>query len=158
MRILITGENSFVGRNFLKYSKFNNVEEISLLKNRPEVIDFGKFDIVIHLAAIVHQSRRISEKEYFLINKDLSLKVAEYAKKANVRQFIFLSTVKVYGKFIPGSEPWSENSLCHPDDSYGKSKFEAEKALRELEDQDFIISVIRSPLVYGEGVKANMLS
>jgi nucleoside-diphosphate-sugar epimerase len=158
MRILITGENSFLGRNFIQYSKFKNVKEISLLENQPEVIDFGQFDIVIHMAAIVYQSRKISEKEYFLINKDLCLRVAENAKKTHVRQFIFMSTVKVYGKFITGSEPLHENSICNPESLYGKSKYEAEKALRELEDEDFIVSIIRTPLVYGEGVKANLLS
>src|ERR1035437_9439039 len=157
-KILITGKNSFVGRNIRKFSKFKNVEEISLFENKPCDIDFGNYDVVIHLVAIVHQTRRIPEEEYFLINKDLCLKVAENAKKAGVKQFIFLSSVKVYGKFIPGSEPWYEDSKCLPDDSYGKSKYEAEKALRKLEDSGFIVSVVRTPLVYGKEVKANMLS
>jgi nucleoside-diphosphate-sugar epimerase len=65
--------------------------------------------------------------------------------------------VKVYGKFIPGSQPWNENSVCKPEDTYGMSKFEAEVALRELEDDEFIVSIIRTPIVYGPGVMANML-
>jgi UDP-glucose 4-epimerase len=75
-----------------------------------------------------------------------------------MKQFIFLSTVKVYGKFISGSEPWNEKSLCLPDDAYGKSKYEAELALKKLEDNSFTVSIIRTPLVYGEYVRANMLS
>jgi nucleoside-diphosphate-sugar epimerase len=158
MKILITGENSFVGRNFLSYSVFKNVEEISLLKHSPENIDFTGYDVVIHLVAIVHQKKTIPESQYFIINRDLCIKVADLAKKAGVKQFIFLSTVKVYGKFISGSEPWNEKSLCLPEDAYGKSKYEAELALKKLEDDHFTVSIIRTPLVYGEYVRANMLS
>ena len=158
MKILITGKNSFVGRNFISLSKSRDVDEVSLFDNNPEKIDFGKYNIVIHLVAIVHQKKTIPESQYFIINRDLCLKVAELAKKAGVKQFIFLSTVKVYGKFIPGSEPWNEESKCLPEDAYGKSKYEAELALKELEDDSFTISIIRTPLVYGEHVRANMLS
>ena len=157
-KILITGTNSFVGKNFLQYSTFQDVDEISLFENSPCDINFNIYDIVIHLVAIVHQTQRIPEEEYFRVNKDLCLEVAINAKKAGVKQFIFLSTVKVYGEFIHGSGPWNEFSECRPDDSYGISKYEAEKALRQLEGPDFIVSVVRTPLVYGEGVRANMLS
>jgi nucleoside-diphosphate-sugar epimerase len=157
-RILITGINSFVGTNFVKYSKYKNVDEISLYKRNPGEIDFGKYEVVIHLVAIVHQKKAIPEEEYFKINRDLCLEVARNAKKAGVRQFIFLSTVKVYGKFKPGSAHWDEKSDCFPDDSYGKSKYAAELALKKMGDQDFIVSIVRTPLVYGEGVRANMLS
>ena len=157
-RILITGTNSFVGKNFLKYSTFQDIDETSLIENKPCEIDFSKYDIVIHLVAIVHQKKTIPESQYFVINRDLCLKVAELAKNAGVKQFIFLSTVKVYGKFISGSEPWNEKSICVPEDAYGKSKYEAELALRKLEDEQFTVSIIRTPLVYGEYVRANMLS
>ena len=157
-RILITGANSFVGKNYIDNSKNRNVEEISLFGTKPEDINFSRYDIVIHLVAIVHQSKRIHENQYYKINRDLCISVAEYAKKAGVKQFIFLSTVKVYGEFIPNSGPWHEDSLCFPEDSYGKSKYEAELALRQMEDTGFIVSIIRTPLVYGAGVRANMLS
>ena len=157
-KILITGTNSFVGRNFIQFSKFRNVEEISLFYSKPEDIDFSKYDIVIHLVAIVHQKTTIPENQYFIINRDLCLKVADLAKQAGVKQFVFLSTVKVYGKFVAGSEPWNEKSLCLPEDAYGKSKYEAELALKKLEDNSFTVSIIRTPLVYGEYVRANMLS
>jgi nucleoside-diphosphate-sugar epimerase len=157
-RILITGANSFVGTNFLRFSRYRDVDEISLLENKPENINFTRYDVVLHLAAIVHQSKEISEEEYFLINRDLCLKVAEQAKKGKVKHFIFLSTVKVYGDFASDSKIWNEDSVCIPDDSYGKSKLEAEFGLRKLEEPDFTVSVLRTPLVYGEGVRANMSS
>jgi len=157
-KILITGANSFVGTNYRKFSQFKDVDEISLIDNRPEDINFSKYDIVLHLAALVHQSKKISEKAYFEVNRDLCLRVAVSAKKAGIRQFIFLSTIKVYGNFIPDHNVRNENSFCYPDDSYSKSKLEAEIGLGKLEDPDFTVSIIRTPLVYGEGVKANMIS
>jgi len=158
VKILITGANSFVGTNFRNFSKFKYIDEISLYENKPEDIDFGNYNIVLHLAAIVHQSKKIDEIEYMNVNRDLCLKVAKYSKKAGVSQFVFLSTCKVYGDLIPNCELRNENSRCFPDDSYGRSKFEAEVGLIKLEDVNFTISIIRTPLVYGEGVKANMMN
>jgi UDP-glucose 4-epimerase len=157
-KVLITGSNSFVGNNFRKYSKCRDVEEISLLDNKPEEINFDKYDVVLHVAAIVHQSDKISDDEYFRVNRDLCLRVAEASKKAGVKQFVFLSTLKVYGEFVKPNELRNENSECFPDDAYGKSKYAAETGLKKIEDSDFTVSIVRTPLVYGEGVKANMLN
>ena len=157
-RILITGSDSFVGKNFIHHSKYRDVKEISLIVNNPEDINFEGVDIVVHLAAIVHQSKKIPEYEYFKINRDLCLRVAKSAKKSGVKQFVFLSTFKVYGNIIPNSEVLEENSPSFPTDSYGKSKHEAELGLSQMEDTGFTVSIIRTPLVYGDGVKANMLS
>jgi nucleoside-diphosphate-sugar epimerase len=156
-KILVTGANSFIGTNFLKYSENRQNREISLFDVNPEEIDFNEVDVVLHLAAIVHHFDRISVQEYFHINKDLAIRVAEQSKNSSVKHFIFLSTVKVFGKFLPGSDPWKEDFHCFPDDNYGKSKYEAEIALRNLENTDFTVSIIRTPIVYGPGVKANML-
>jgi len=157
-KVLITGTHSFVGNNFRKYSKFSDIEEISLFENKPEEIEFDRFDVVLHLAAIVHQSKDTPESEYFRVNRDLCLRVAEQSKKSGIKHFIFLSTVKVYGEHYTGTWLRNENSNCNPEDAYGKSKLEAEKGLKKLEDSEFRVSIIRTPLVYGEGVKANMLS
>jgi len=158
VKILITGKNSFVGKNFIKYSQYSRVDEISLINNRPEEIDFNKYDIVLHLVAIVHQTRTIPESDYFHVNKDLALRTAKAAKAAGVKQFVFMSTVKVYGEFNVQKGAWNEESVCKPGDAYGKSKYEAEIALKKLEDNNFTVSIVRTPLVYGEDVRANMLS
>lgn len=157
-KILITGANSFVGTNFKKYSRYEQVDEVSLIDNQPENIDFSSYDVVLHLVAIVHQTKAIPEKEYYRVNTELCLRTANAAKKAGVKQFIFMSTVKVYGPFNPEEGVWNEFSKCKPDDSYGKSKYAAELALKELEDEHFTVSIVRTPLVYGEDVRANMLS
>lgn len=157
MKILITGKNSFVGSGFKKYSIYKDIEEISLIENKPEDIDFSRYDVLLHLAAIVHQKKKIPEQVYYEVNHDLCIRTAKCAKEAGVRHFVFLSTVKVYGESA-GVERRDETSPCFPDDAYGKSKYDAEKSLRLLEDQNFIVSVIRPPVVYGEGVKANIHS
>jgi UDP-glucose 4-epimerase len=156
-KILITGAGSFIGTNFIRISKNKDISEISLKEVSPEHINFDRFDVVLHLAAIVHQSKRGNGNEYFKVNRDLCLNVAQYAKRAGVRQFIFLSTIKVFGQFHAGSDPWNEESECNPEDAYGKSKYEAEIGLQKLNDHDFIVSIIRTPIVYGAGVRANML-
>lgn len=157
-KILITGANSFVGTNFRRYSKFKDIEEISLLEHLPDNLDFENFDVVLHLAAIVHQSKKISEEKYMIVNRDLCLQVARNAKESNIKQFVFLSTCKVYGNTGSGNDINNEDTYCFPDDSYGRSKYEAETGLRKLEDDNFKVSIIRTPVIYGEGVKANMLS
>lgn len=157
-KILITGANSFVGTNFRRFSQFADIDEISLYENKPEDIDFSKYEVILHVAAIVHQSKKISESEYFKVNRDLCLRTAESAKEAGIRQFVFLSTLKVNGDLVNNFELRNENSSCFPDDAYGKSKYEAEIGLKNLEDPTFIVSIIRPPVVYGEGVIANMLS
>lgn len=156
-KVVITGASSFIGTNFRKFSQFKNVDEVSLVNRNIEELSFAENDVVIHLAAIVHQSRKIPEKEYFSVNRDLPLLVANQAKREGVKQFIFLSTSKVYGKFYTGSDPWNEDSECFPEDAYGKSKYEAEINLRKLNDTNFTVSIIRTPVVYGYGNKANML-
>lgn len=157
-KILITGKGSFIGRNFLNCSRCTDVQEVSLLDKKPENIDFTNVGVVLHLAAIVHQNRNISKSEYFRVNRDLCIEVARQAKKFGVKQFVFLSSVKVYGRYNPEKGTWNESSKCEPEDPYGQSKYEAEQGLRSLEDRNFTVTVIRPPLVYGTGVKANMLS
>ena len=157
-KILLTGANSFVGKNYIASSQFNDIEEVCLIERKIDDIEFSKYETIIHLAAIVHQSAKIPEATYYEVNRDLCIEVAKAAKIAGVKQFIFLSTMKVYGTYKKGQLPWNENSECFPDDSYGKSKLEAENILKEIEDDQFIVSIIRTPLVYGAGVKANMLN
>ena len=158
MRILITGKESFIGTNFIRYSKFRQIDEVSLLDNKPEEIDFGSYDVVLHVAAIVHQTRKIPQSHYFEVNRDLCLRTAICAKKGGIKQFVFISTLKVYGEPKDEKELRDEKSECSPSDPYGRSKLEAEMALHELEDENFVVSIIRSSVVYGEGVKANILS
>lgn len=156
MKLAITGSSGFIGTNFIKDSADLTISEIDLLIQRVESIDFTGIDSVLHLAALVHQMKGASEDQYFKINRDLAFQVAQKAKSHGVKQFVFMSTAKVFGESTTGKPAWDESSDCRPQDEYGRSKYEAEKLLLILQDENFKVAIVRSPLVYGVGVKANM--
>ena len=161
--LMITGASGFIGSNFIeRYKDKYNIIPIDLLKVKPEEIDFRGVDTVLHLAALVHQMKGAPREKYFEVNTELTRSVAEEAKKQGVRHFVFYSTVKVYGydgDLYNHTMILNEKSECKPmNDPYGESKWEAEKILRRLEDDNFKIGIIRPPMVYGKGVKGNMES
>ena len=156
MNLLITGSSGFIGTNFKENSNDLSITEVDLLIQKVNEIDFYGIDSVLHLAALVHQMKGAPENQYFNINRDLAYEVALKAKSQGVKQFVFMSTAKVFGESTTGKIAWDENSECNPIDPYGKSKYEAEKLLLGLLDDNFKVAIVRSPLVYGVGVKANM--
>lgn len=155
MNIVLTGANGFIGNYFLRrYGNVHIIHPFSFLANDLETLELQGIDAVIHLSALVHQMGGASPDEYQRINVHQTLDLARKAKLAGVPHFIFMSTVKVYGE--ENDTPYTETSLCRPIDDYGKSKFRAEQELLALEDASFKISIIRTPIVYGHGVKANI--
>jgi UDP-glucose 4-epimerase len=156
-KILVTGANSFIGSYFKYRTSQFEVEEVDLITIKPASINLLGIDVVFHVAAIVHQDKSIPDAKYFEVNSDLAFDVAQKAKLDGVRQFVFMSTVKVYGENSTVQNPWSEETECHPTDAYGKSKLDAEKRLMKLNDENFTVSIIRTPVVYGVGVKGNIL-
>jgi nucleoside-diphosphate-sugar epimerase len=118
-------------------------------------------DSVIHLAGRAHIMRDIAADpltEYRRINVDGTVKLARDAATQGVRRLIFLSSVKVHGERSREDHPFSENDAPHPEDAYGRSKLEAEQALRRIADDTGLeVVVLRPPLVYGPGVKGNFL-
>jgi len=157
-KILIIGKNSFIGRGYMEYSRYSKIEDVDIKTVGVEGINFDGVDTVLHLAAIVHQSGRVSKQEYISVNTDLPVEVAIRARKAGVKQFVFISTTKVYGDELLLGTVCNEQTECKPTDSYGLSKLMAEEQLMALTTSNFTVSIIRTPLVYGKGVKANMLS
>lgn len=158
--LVVTGASGFIGSNFIeRYKDVYNIIPISLQKIKPEEISFKGVDIVVHLAALVHQLNGAPREKYFEINTQLTERLAKEAKKQGVRYFVFFSTIKVYGydgDLYNHDIILNEESECNPRDPYGESKWEAEKILRTLEDENFGVGIIRPVLVYGKGVKANM--
>jgi UDP-glucose 4-epimerase len=155
--ILITGATGFVGRYFVnKYSKKYNIQSFSFLRDDLSKLNLSsnKIETVIHLAALVHQMNGADKEEYFKINQQFTLDLAKKAKAQGVKHFIFMSTVKVYGE--ESEKPYLEDSPCKPQDNYGRSKLAAEKDLQDLEDENFIVSIIRTPIIYGYNVKGNI--
>jgi UDP-glucose 4-epimerase len=111
-------------------------------------------DAVVHLAGVAH--RRESETGMRRVNVDATVKLAE-AAAGSVRRFVFLSSVKVHGE-DSGTGAYRETDEPLPEDAYGRSKLEAERALTSLaERRDLELALLRPPLVYGPGVKGNFL-
>lgn len=183
MNVLITGANGFVGgvlcdRILSHYPQINTVfavsrRSINLSLSSPKLqsvtvssLDdlvasnnhLEKIDCIIHLAARVHKMQDSSEdplSEFRAVNTEATCKLAKAAARTGVRRFIFLSSIKVNGEG-GYNETYTESSLAHPTDPYGISKWEAEQQLMQISAQTGLeVVIIRPPLVYGPGVKAN---
>ena len=155
MRLFITGAGGFVGNYFIKsYADKYEIETFSFLKDDISSLHVSDVDVVVHLSALVHQMGGASASEYERVNITQTLELAKKAKEGGVGQFIFMSTIKVYGE--ESEIAYTEMLTCKPEDEYGKSKLKAENELLELEDENFKVSIIRTPIVYGYGVKANI--
>lgn len=116
--------------------------------------------VVFHLASRVHQRNEhgnAADRAYRTENVEGTVALAKAAAQAGVERFVFASTVKVQGG--ERAEPYSEADAPRPTDAYGASKLEAEVALRQIErDMGMSAFIVRPPLVYGPGVRANFLS
>ncbi|MFN6969861.1 MAG: UDP-glucose 4-epimerase family protein [Rheinheimera sp.] len=184
LRIAVTGASGFVGRRLVeKLTESTAVEVIGVLRQLPveqqpfavvkiadltETTDWSKLfsntavDVVVHCAARVHQMNDSSEdplNEFRRVNCAGTLQLARSAAAAGVRRFVFISSVKVMGESTLPGAPYSVNDIPKPVDPYGISKLEAEQQLAALcQKTGMELVVIRPPLVYGPGVKANFLS
>lgn len=152
--ILVTGASGFVGSRFLEVADDRyNINVVSLQSSKIEELNFEGVDTVLHLAGIAHRMERTEDKLYFDINYELTKKLALKAKNGGVKQFLFMSTIKVYGD---GYDYLTLETPCLPNDAYGKSKLLAEEYLSEINAESFKVAIIRPPLIYGPGVKGNM--
>ena len=122
----------------------------------------GTVDVVVHCAARVHVMRDDAQDplaEFRRINVAGTLNLARYAAQAGARRFIFLSSIKVNGETTAVGRPFSADDAPAPTDAYAISKYEAERELRTFSAESGLeVVIIRVPLVYGPGVKANFRS
>jgi UDP-glucose 4-epimerase len=152
--VLVTGSNGYLGSSFInQYKNKYKFEKFSLLTQKLENINFNSIDIILHCAALVHQKVEHPYEKYHEINVAYPVKLAKLAKQNGIKQFVFISTIAVYGE---DEERVSENTVCNPVTPYGKSKLEAEKELLKLSDDSFIVSIIRPPMVYGKNAPGNI--
>lgn len=163
MNVLITGSRSYIGSNIKKWliDKGHYVEELEVRSKRYKDFDYSGFNTIVHVAAIVHKAKEnISWEEYYDVNVMLTYNIAKLAKLAGVKQFIFFSTMGVYGqrKKLPNGNIVDKYTKLNPIDNYGKSKLMAEQKLGELSDTNFKIVIIRPPNVYGMGCPGNYIS
>ena len=121
------------------------------VRTAPRRLTFEGADAVVHLAAIAH--RAASAEEMYRVNVNLAVRVGRVAASAGCRM-IFMSSVKVHGE--ESAAPLRESAPIAPKDGYGESKARAEEALFAI--PGLRLTVLRPPLVYGPGVKANFLT
>jgi nucleoside-diphosphate-sugar epimerase len=175
MRVLVTGASGFVGTALCRelLARGHTVRAAVRGTGGPEghpemhpvlVPDLAArfdrralledIDVVVHLAAIAHRSAQ--EAEIRRLNVDATVRLAEAAAGV-ARRFVFLSSVKVHGE-DSGEGAYVETAATRPQDAYGRAKLDAERALGEIAARTGIeLALIRPPLVYGPGVKANFL-
>jgi len=174
--ILVTGSSGFVGREVCAVLDKRGISFRAAVRKTAEQGQIAVGDInantdwrealtgcttVIHLAARVHMMSDTVDNPlaaYREVNVDATLRLARQATEAGVRRFVFVSSVKVNGEATQG-KPYTADDRPAPCDSYGQSKMEAEAALLALgRETGLEIVVVRPPLVYGPGVKANFLN
>ena len=156
-RILITGANSYIGTSFERYmgqyDKEYEVDTVDMIDGTWREKDFSVYDVVFHVAGIAHQKETKENKNlYYKVNRDLAIETAKKAKNEGVKQFIFLSSMSVYGK---ETGVITRKTTPNPKSHYGRSKLQAEEELCVLKSEQFLVCILRPPMVYGEGCKGN---
>lgn len=160
-KILITGAGSYIGTSFETYIKENFpndyiVDTLDMLDGSWSNYSFVGYDCVFHVAGIAHQKETKKNAHlYQTVNCDLAIEVAKKAKSEGVGQFIFLSSMSVYGM---DTGVITKSTQPNPKTHYGKSKWNAEQGIAHLADQNFHICIVRPPMVYGKGCKGNFNS
>lgn len=157
MRVLITG-TSGLSEELSKYLNRNNIiaECISVRDDDWKKSSFTDYGVIVHVAGIVPKKGVLSE-DYYSVNRDLTLMLAEKAKLDGVKQFVFISSMSVYNTPISLTNKQGIITLKtkpDPQNDYGKSKFEAEQGLEKLKSDSFKVSIIRSPSIYSEELKS----
>jgi len=177
--VLVTGAGGFVGQVLCPTLKENGFVLTEIFRDRQSggqadcSSRIGKFvgpgtdwshevdgiDVVVHLVAKTHGTNTSSSDDLSLfreVNVAASVSLAKQAAKAGVKRFIYISSIKVNGERT-SKLPFSVDQRPMPEDSYGRSKHEAEIALREIEKTTGMeLVIIRPPLVYGPNVKGNL--
>lgn len=172
-RVLVTGTSGYLGTSFEQYIKKINgnmpqnlwhVTFVSVRNEKWKEMDFSEYDVILHAASIVHRKEEPEmEQLYFDVNCKLTKELAKKAKRDRLAaeevtgikkkmQFVFLSTMSVYGVVLGRI---TADTNPEPTNFYGKSKLAAEEALQELEDENFIVSIVRPPMIYGRECTGN---
>jgi len=161
MKIGILGTNSYIGNSFISSVSENSdyeIKTINTFNDEWKAEPFLNFDTLLCVAGIAHVSADPSKEQlYYAINRDLPVAMAKKAKMEGVKQFIFMSSIIVYGDdAVLGKEMHiTKDTKPHPSNFYGNSKLQAEELLLELATDTFKILIIRTPMVYGPQCKGN---
>lgn len=155
--ILITGKNSYIGTSLenwlMREPDKYKVDTVDMKDRSWKEKDFSSYDVVFHVAGIAHiKETSDNQNLYYKVNRDLAYETAQKAKQDGVEQFIFLSSMSVYGI---EQGVIDKNTPLTPNSAYGKSKIEAEKLINKLQDDSFTVATLRPPMVYGKGCRGN---
>jgi len=158
--ILITGKNSYIGTSLenwlMREPDKYKVDTVDMKDGSWKEKDFSQYDVVFHVAGIAHVSSDPKMEDlYYKVNRDLTIETAEKAKVEGVKQFIFMSSIIVYGDSSSSKRVIDRNTIPTPSNFYGNSKLQAEEGIKHLESDDFKIVVLRPPMIYGKGSKGN---
>ncbi len=156
-KILITGANSYIGTSAEKwlqqYPNDYQVDTLDMIDDSWNEYNFSSYDTIIHVSAIVHLKEKKSMEElYYKVNRDLAVDVAKKAMSNKVKQFIFMSSMSVYGL---EKGVINENTQTNPKTYYGKSKLAAEEEIKKLSSNNYNIAIVRPPLIFGNNCKGN---
>ena len=158
-KVLITGAGSYIGESFEKYcgEHYPNIEidTLDMRNNNWRKYDFSGYDSVFHVAGIAHadvgKTSPEEQERYYKVNTDLAIETAQKAKIEGVKQFVFMSSMIIYGD----QEHITEDTIPRPSNLYGNSKWLADKGVREFVSDTFAVAVLRPPMIYGKGSKGN---
>ena len=160
-RILITGKDSYIGTSFEKWvSRWPEEYHADTLDTKGywQSYDFSPYDVVFHVAGIAHvDAKDDMEDLYYQVNRDLTIEAAQKAKAEGVEQFIFMSSIIVYGDSSKLGEKRviTKDTIPTPTNFYGNSKLQAEQGILPLQDEHFKVVILRPPMIYGKGSKGN---
>lgn len=165
-KVLITGKGSYIGTSFIEWVNEKHpgefeIEELDMIDVTWCEKDFAEYDIIFHVAGLAHADvGKVSDETkafYYKINRDLTIETAEKAKKSGVKQFVFMSSMIIYGESagVGKRKVITKDTKPHPANFYGDSKWQADKGVRKLQNDDFHVAVIRPPMIYGKGSKGN---
>ncbi len=165
-KILITGANSYIGMSFEQYAKEHYADEleidtVDMIDGTWRQKDFSSYDAVFHVAGIAHADvGNVSEEvkaKYYAINTDLAIETCKKAKQEGVKQFVFMSSMIIYGDSAPYGKlkRITKDTEPNPANFYGDSKWQADKGVRDLVGENYTVTVLRPPMIYGKGSKGN---
>ena len=161
MRVKIIGKDSYIGNHIDQWlcSKGYTVSQLDVLNEDWREYDYSSYDVIVHVAGIVHHPNCNDWDLFKRVNADMPISVATMAKEQGVKQYVFLSTMGVYGvdkrlhpNVIDKNTPLNARSM------YGKSKLMAEEGLSNLQDDAFNVVVVRPPSVYGKGCRGGYIT
>ena len=161
MKILVIGKNSYIGNHIDKWltRHGHHVAQLDVLTDEWKTFDYSPYDAVVHVAGIVHRPDCKDWELYKRVNTDMPIVIATMAKEHGVKQYVFFSTMGVYGvgkELRPNVV--DENSPLGSESMYGRSKLMAEEGLWKLGDADFNIVCVRPPSVYGKGCRGGYIA